>query len=384
MSATEESFHLGKIAGVRIGANWSLVVVVWLIAWSRASDGLPIEAPGYTRIEYWVAGVIASIAFFACLLAHELSHSVVARRHGVEVEGIVLWLFGGVSRLKGEAAEPGVELRIAIAGPMMSLLLAGGFLGLSQLVETSAGTASAGTTLFGATLGWLGWINGILAVFNLLPAFPLDGGRVLRAWLWSRHGDKTKATLTAAGAGRVFGFILIGLGLFEFASGIAVGGLWFVFLGWFLINAAGAEAAGSLLTTQLAGVLVRDVMTPHPIVAPAAMTVDELLEQFIYPNRCSTFPLADPTGTVVALLTLARVKHVSAHLRSTTRCADVATPLAEVVTCGPDDGLLGLLGRLSTSVDQRALVFDAAGLAGIVSPSDISRAMQQAELSRPS
>ena len=379
MSATEESLHLGKIAGVRIGANWSLVVVVWLIAWSLASNGLPIEAPGYSRVEYWVAGVIASVAFFACLLAHELSHSVVARRHGVEVEGIVLWLFGGVSRLKGEAAEPGLELRIAVAGPMMSLLLAGGFLGLSQLVD-----ASAGTTLFGATLGWLGWINGILAVFNLLPAFPLDGGRVLRAWLWSRHGDKTKATLTAAGAGRIFGFILIGLGLFEFASGIAVGGLWFVFLGWFLINAAAAEAAGSLLTTQLAGVLVRDVMTPHPIVAPAAMTVDELLEQFIYPNRCSTFPLADAAGTVVALLTLARVKHVSAHLRATTRCGDVGTPLAEVVSCGPDDGLLGLLGRLGTSVDQRALVFDAAGLAGIVSPSDISRAMQQAELSRPS
>jgi len=375
MAVTDESIHLGRVGGVRIGANWSLVVVVWLIAWSLAEGQLPLAAPGYGRVGYWLAGIAASLVFFACLLAHELSHSMVARRSGVEVEGIVLWLFGGVSRLKGEAHDAGQELRIAVAGPLMSLALAGLFLGVARLAEVAGGT-----TLLSATLAWLGWINGLLAVFNLMPAFPLDGGRVLRAWLWRRYDDKQRATVAAASAGRTFGFLLIGLGLFEFAAGGSVGGLWLVFLGWFLLHAATAEAAGSILSSELAGVHVRDAMTPDPIVAPADATVADLLDRFVYPNRCSTFPLVDHAGTVVALMTLTRMKRVPPEHRAATPVMSVAAPLAEVVTAAPDDALVDLLSKLTTSVDQRALVFDGGSLVGIVSPSDIARIVQHAEM----
>ena len=239
----DETVHLGRIAGVRVGINWSLFVIFWLIAWSLASSELPHAAPGHSDVAYWLAGFAAAVVFYGCLLAHELAHAVVARHHGIEVEGIVLWLFGGVSRLKGEAATPDTELRVAFAGPATSL-------GLGLLfwaVTLAIGTGS----LAAAVTGWLGWLNGVLALFNLVPAFPLDGGRVLRALLWRTSGDKTSATLRAGRAGEAFGYVLICFGLVEFLAGAGLGGLWLVFLGWFLLAAARAEAGTSALALDL-------------------------------------------------------------------------------------------------------------------------------------
>ena len=373
----DESVHLGTIAGIRIGANWSLLVIFWLIVWALSGTELPLVARGYGTAAYWVAGVATALAFYACLLAHELAHAVVARRAGIEVHGIVLWLLGGVSRLEGEASGPDTELRIAVAGPATSIVIAVGFLGLSRLVDVVSGAA-----LLTAALGWLGWINGVLGVFNLAPAFPLDGGRVLRAVLWRRHGDKVRATQTAAHAGRVFGYCLIALGLLELAGGAGVGGLWLVFLGWFLLAAARGEATASLL----GGLRVRDVMTPDPVVAPAWLTVSQLLDDWISPNRCSSFPLIDQRGALVGLVTLARVKRVPPDLRPSVQVGEVACPRAEVVTCGPDDELVAMVQRLAASEDQRALVLEGElegeRVVGIVSPSDVTRATEHAQLAR--
>lgn len=370
-----ESFSLGRIAGVKVGANWSLIVVVWLIAWSLAATELPATEPGHGRLAYWVVGVVASAAFFACLLAHELSHSIVARRNGIEVEGIVLWLFGGVSRLSTDPETADSELKMAAAGPAMSVFIAVTCFGLSRLVE-----ATMHQPLLVAGLGWLGWINGMLAVFNLVPAFPLDGGRVLRAWLWRRHGDKARATVTAANAGRAFAFVLIGLGVLEFAVGASLSGLWLIFLGWFLLSAPTAELSRSFVTSHLAGIPVRAAMTPHPIVVPAGITVGQLLDGWMDRHRCSTFPLVGSDGTVLGLITLARVKRVPAAERALTPLMAVACPPAEIVSCDVDDPLTAVIERMNASPDQRALVYEHGALAGIVSPSDVTRSLEYARL----
>jgi len=368
-----ESVHLGRIAGVRIGANWSLLVVFWLIAWSLATTELPVASPHHSDFAYWVAGVAAAVAFFGCLLAHELAHAVVARRAGVEVEGIVLWLFGGVSRLKGEAATPRTELRVALAGPATSLGLAASFWAITV-------AAGGGASLLAAVTGWLGWINAILAVFNLAPAFPLDGGRVLRALLWRHHGDKARATASAGRAGEAFGYVLISLGLLEFLAGGGLGGLWLVFLGWFLLLAARAEAATSAGDAELAGLRISDIMTPNPLVAPAEVSVERLLDEWVYPSRCSTFPLVDAHGRLVGVVTLARVKRVPAPQRQTTQVSEISCPIAEAVICAPGDQLVEVAHRMAESADQRALVLDGGRLVGIVSPSDVTRAHAHARL----
>jgi Zn-dependent protease/CBS domain-containing protein len=372
----DESVHLGRIAGVRVGINWSLLVVFWLIAWGLASSELPHAAPHHFAGAYWAAGLAAAIAFYACLLAHELAHSVVARRAGLVVEGIVLWLFGGVSRFKEEAATPETELRVSLAGPATSLGLALVFWAVTLLIGDRTSVAAAAT-------GWLGWINAILGVFNLVPAFPLDGGRVLRAVLWRRHGDKERATTSAARAGEAFGYLLIALGLLEFLAGANLGGLWLVFLGWFLLAAARAEAGGSALNAELAGLKVADVMTPNPLVAPAELSVERLLQDWVYPNRCSTFPLVDGNGRPVGLITIARLKQIPATRRPTTTVSEIACPLADVVTCTPSEELIAVVRRMARSIDQRALVLEGERLVGIVSPSDVTRAHEHARLARP-
>lgn len=375
IGAVHESFSLGRVFGLRIGANWSLLVIVWLVAWSLAATQLPSVAPGDSKLAYWLVGGAAAVLFFVCLLAHELSHSVVARRRGVEVDGIVLWLFGGVSKLHDDAPDGGTELRIAVAGPLMSVALAAVFIGLSQLLELLDVRP-----VITAGVEWLGWINGLLAAFNLLPAFPLDGGRVLRAWLWRRRGDKVSATVSAARAGRFFAFLLIWLGVLQFAAGSILGGVWLAFLGWFLLSASTAEASQSVIGGRLAGVVVGDVMTPRPVVAPSDITVQQLIDGWLYKNRCSTFPIVDRMGAVVGLMTMARVKRVPESARPTTMVRDVACPRDAIVVCSPTDPLVDLIGSMNASVDQRALVFDDGELVGIVSPGDVTRALEHAEL----
>ncbi|MEZ5380630.1 MAG: site-2 protease family protein [Microthrixaceae bacterium] len=370
-----QSFSLGRIAGVKVGANWSVIVIIWLIAWSLAEERFPGVAPGYGTASYWVAAVLAAVAFFVCLLAHEFAHSLVARRFGVGIEGIVLWLFGGVSKFADEAPSADAELKIAVAGPAASMGIGVVFFGFARLLD-----ASGGSPLVAAGLGWLGWFNGALALFNLLPAFPLDGGRVLRAWLWRAQGNKVRATAVAANAGRLFAYALIGLGLLQFLVGAVVGGLWFVFLGWFLMAAAQAESSQSTLEHQLRGMTVRAAMTADPIVVPATASVEELIHDWMFASRCSTFPLVGAGGKVAGLVTMARVKAVPADRRADSLAMDVAALPGAFVTCQADEPLWSVIGRLSGSVDQRALVFDGDDLVGVVSPSDITRMLNLAEL----
>ena len=374
-----ENISLGRIAGIHIGFNWSLLVVVALIAWSLAAGFFPVEVPGRAVGWYWLAGAVAAVVFLASLLAHELAHSVVAQRSGVRVDGITLWLFGGVSRLSGEVNSARTEALITAVGPLTSFVLGGVFLLLG--LGLSAGHAPG---LLSVTLNWLGTINLLLAAFNLIPAAPLDGGRILRAVVWARTGDRFRATRVASRAGLAFGIILIAYGLFTFAAtGNVIGGVWAVFLGWFLLSAARAEETSGLIRQALVGVTVGDVMTPRPIHVPDDLSVEDLLHRFILGYRHSTFPTQGGDGRLTGLVTIAAVKNVSAEARPATRVHEIACPPDQVPSAAPGELLTTLLERLGGGCGEgRALVLQDGQLVGLVSPRDISRALQHSSLGR--
>ncbi|MEV0153959.1 site-2 protease family protein [Micromonospora sp. NPDC050686] len=369
------SFRLGRVAGVPVGVNWSVLVIFLLIAWALSASQFPRAYPGRSLVEYWAAGLAAAVVFFLGLLAHEVSHSVVAKRNGIQVEGITLWLFGGVSELKGEARDPGAELRIAGVGPLVSLLI-GAIFGAIALVLSLAGVHG----LLLGSLAWLAGINVLLAIFNILPAAPLDGGRLLRAAVWKATGDRTKASVVAARAGRILGVVLIGLGLWQFIAGAGVGGLWLALIGWFLIGAAGVEERQARMGGTLRGIRVADVMTPQPQTASGAMTVADFVDHYLFAYRHTALPLTDGDGHPVGLVTLDRVRGIPADRRGSTTLGEVACRADELVLARPDEDLTELLPRLSECADGRALVVTDQRLVGIVSPSDISRAVQRGSL----
>lgn len=371
----QDSLRVGRIAGIPVGINWSVLVVAWLITWSLASFRFPDAYPGHTPGAYWLTGAATAVVFLASLLAHELGHSILARRHGVQVEGITLWLLGGVAKLRSEPKSPEADLRIAAVGPAVSLGLGLGF----GVLALAFGTMGAPELVTGA-LGWLAFINVLLAVFNLMPAAPLDGGRVLRAVVWRRTGNQLRAAVTAARAGRAFGYGLVGLGLFGFALGAGIGGLWFVFLGWFLLSAARAEEMEATTRGALAGVRVRDVMSPEPVVAPGWLTVEAFLADYVLTHRFSAFPIEDFDGRLAGLVTLARLKAVPPERRGSVRVLDAACPIDQVPRAAPDEPLVDLLARMAGCSDHRALVFDDGRLVGIVTPTDVHHALEVAHL----
>jgi Zn-dependent protease/CBS domain-containing protein len=368
-----ENLSLGRIAGIHVGLNWSLLVVAALIAWSIATGILPAAAPGQTTAAYWTAGVISAFVYLASLLAHELAHSIVATRRGVKVEGITLWLFGGVSRFNSESSSPGSQAWITFVGPLTSLLLGALFLLVAAVVGGGANSA-----LLSASLAWLGYINILLGVFNLLPAFPLDGGRILQSLIWRGTGDRLRANRIAARIGMVFAYLFIAYGLITFfAAGSIIGGVWAVFLGWFLLSAARAEEAGGLIRQALSGISVAEVMTPNPVQAPDDISVDEALHSYVLTSRHSTFPTHDAGGRLSGLLTMAALKNVAPDARPTTRIKEIICPLDRVSTASPADPATNLLNVSDGCSDGRTLVIDNGRLVGIISPSDVSRLMQR-------
>ncbi|SFQ48944.1 Zn-dependent protease (includes SpoIVFB) [Amycolatopsis arida] len=359
---------LGRLGGVRVGVHWSVLGIVAILVTLLAFARWPRLLPGYSAGAYLLAGVVAAALFVVSLLAHELAHALVAKRNGLEVDHIVLWLLGGVAQLRGEARTPGIELRVAGVGPLVSLV-AGVVFGALAL---AAGAADV-DLLVTAVLSYLALINVILAVFNLIPAAPLDGGRILRAALWAWRGDRHRATVWSARAGRVFGFLLIGYGAVQLLVGTFGGGLWAILIGLFVVNVATAEERQAELGAALAGLRVRDVMTSNPDTVDGDVAVSEFLREVALVRRHSAFPILDPAGRFQGMVTLNRLRSVRPQDRDATLLRDVACPPGEVPLAEPDEPITGLLARMDGCTDGRALVFDEDRLAGIVTPSDISR-----------
>lgn len=375
----DDGIRLGKVAGFPVSVHWSVLVILWLFTWSLASI-LPGMAPGHATTTYWLADFCGAIALLASLLTHELMHSIVARRNGVKVVGLKLWLFGGISRLGGEAKTPGVEFQIAAAGPAISLAFAAGFAGVAAVLR-AAGTAD----IVVAVAWWLAGINAVLALFNLLPGAPLDGGRILRAYLWHRHGDARRAAIGAARAGRFVASALIGLGLLEFLLGSWVGGVWIAFVGWFLLTAARQEETWVLTRESLAGLTVADVMTAHPHVAPGWISVEDFIRDYLLGDRHSSYPVERADGTISGLITITQLRQVPSAQRGTTLVADAAIPLEQVSAARSAEPVEVLMERLEPTAGSRVLVMDDGRLTGIVTPSDIVRLVdvRMLAMSRP-
>jgi Zn-dependent protease/CBS domain-containing protein len=358
------SVRLGRVAGVTIGVNWSVLIIFAVIAWGLAAGRFPASYPGNPTWAYIAAGVGAALVFFAGLLAHEVSHAVLAKRNGVSVEGITLWLFGGVAQLRGEVSGPGAELRVAGVGPLVSLVVGLVFGGIATALDLAGNRG----LLFGTFL-WLGGINVALAVFNVLPAAPLDGGRLLRAALWKWRGDRVWAAIVAARAGRVLGAALIVLGLSLFLRARAVGELWLALIGWFLFGAAAAEERQA----RLGAVRVDQVMSSEPDSVSPDISVAEFIDGYLPRHHHSAFPLT-MDGRPVGLVTTDQVGQVPVERRAGTLLRDVACPPGELALASPQEPLDQLLARLKTCADGRALVVADERLVGIVTPADIARA----------
>ncbi|MGE5698272.1 MAG: site-2 protease family protein [Candidatus Sericytochromatia bacterium] len=368
---------LGKIAGFPVSAHWSVLVILWLFTWSLAAT-LPGVAPGYTAGAYWLAGACGAAVLLGSLLAHELTHALVARRVGVRVVDIKLWLFGGIARLEGDASTPRTAFWIAASGPAVSLGLAAAFAGVASGLH-AAGTAD----IVVAVAWWLAAINLVLGLFNLLPGAPLDGGRILRAYLWRRHGDAVRAAVGAARAGKVVAYGLIGLGLVEFLLGSIVGGAWLAFVGWFLLTASRGEETAIQTRQSLTGVSVADVMTARPHSAPGWISVEEFIHRYLLGDRHSSYPVEDSDGRITGLITLTQLRNVAPEQRTATLIRDVAVPLDQVPTAEAHEPLTALLDRLAPVAGTRALVVEAGQVVGIVTASDIARVIDVRSLASP-
>ena len=369
-----ETFRLGRIAGIRVGANWTVLVIAFLIAWALATQLLPSAAPERPVVEYWAAGAIAALLFFLSLLAHELAHAVQARREGLEVDGITLWLLGGVAQLKGEAKTPGAEARIAGVGPLVSLLLGAAF-GLSALVAQHLGLP----VLVVAAAAWLGGINLVLGAFNLLPGAPLDGGRLLRAIVWRWKGDPLRATRVATSIGRGAGMALIAFGLFELVAGQDMGGVWTMVLGFFLMNAATIESSQALMVDALRDVPVRAVMDDGLLRIPGGLRLDTFAAQVALSQRASAYLVAGPGGEITGVVVLTQVGRIPPGERRERRLEEVALPLAAMPSAGPEELVTSVLERQVPGT-LGVLVIEAGQPVGFLGPREVTEAIEKARL----
>lgn len=360
---------LGRWAGVPVAANWSTLVTLALFTWLLAGDVLPSAVPGRSQAAYWAVGAMTTLVFLATLLAHELAHAVTARRHGLRVRRITLWLLGGLTELDGEAHSAGAEARIAASGALVSLAL--GVIG--QLAYWLTGVGGLG----GAAVLWLAGMCLLLGVFNLLPGAPLDGGRLLRAWLWHRYRDPVRASDSAAGAGRVLGGVLMALGVAEFLLG-GLAGLWLALLGWFILTASQAERYAAGLH-RLDGLTAAQLMRPAEFPAPEWWTVEQVLDEMWRRRAPEAVAVVDFTGQVAGVLTLRALQRVGAAQRGTARVRDVCTPAHTVPLDAPASDCLPLVRQYGAAV-----VVDAGRRpVGLVSAAELSRALVLATVRDP-
>jgi PDZ domain-containing secreted protein/Zn-dependent protease/CBS domain-containing protein len=364
----DSSFTFLKVRGIAIGAHWSWVLVASFVAWSLGSQVYPRTHPGLDERSYVVMGIVTAVVFFGSILLHELGHAFQALKEGMKVHGITLWLFGGVARFEGMFPSAGAEFRIAIAGPVVSLVLGIGFTAAAFFGD-AAGIAEQ---VVGVS-AYLGRINLIVLAFNLVPALPLDGGRVLRAWLWHRQKSFTAATLSAAKAGRAFGYVLMGIGFLGLFTSAVTGGIWFIVLGFFLLQAAESEAQYAVIARTFRSVRVRDLMSPEPVTAPPGLTVGEFLD-WAQPMKHSTYPVGED-GRLLGLVSIRMAGAVPPGQRAAVRVSEVMVPLDAVPVVDPQTEVMDALASLRSGLG-RAVVLDDDRIAGILSVSDVAKALE--------
>lgn len=370
----EPSLTLVRVRGIPIGINWSWLLIFAIVVWSLSTALLPATYPGLDGSTYLVMALIAALLFFGSVLLHELGHALRALREGVPIEGITLWLLGGVARLRGLPPSAGAEFRVAVWGPAITLGLVAVF-GLAAVLGDRLGAPEE----VQGVVDYLARINALVLAFNLVPALPLDGGRLLRAWLWRRQQSYPAATRSAARAGQAFGGLLVAVGLLELFAGGGLGGIWSVFLGWFLIQASQSETTLALLRQALQGAKVRDLMSPDPVTLSPDVPVADLVDHRMEGRRFSGYPVT-VGDELVGTVSLKTAAEVPPSERAERRVADVMVPVGDVPTLSPDDDAFEAVQALGAGHGPGMVVEDGR-LVGVLSATDVARAVD-ADLGR--
>ncbi|MGO9909226.1 MAG: M50 family metallopeptidase [Solirubrobacteraceae bacterium] len=366
------SFKIARIAGIPVGINLWWLLIVALFTWTLGDNYYPSVIRGITPAASYGLGLLSILLLFASVLAHEFGHAIVARRHGMEVEEIDLWLLGGVSRMKGHPQEAGDELRYAAAGPLVTAVIAAVFGAIAVALPASAPAALR------AVVDYQLYVNLALLFFNLVPAFPLDGGRIARALLWRRRHDLRAATKTAAGLGRAFGWLMIVLGALSFVQGW-VGGLLLAMIGGFVVMAAGAEEAQEQVLEALAGVSVSELMSAPPITIGADATLGDAQRAFAR-HRGSVLPVVDAEGRVVGLLSIAQLERLPHTGRYIGSVAEIADRDPDILVSGNED-VVKLFERPAFARTGHAVVVSTdQHPVGIVSKTDVERTLRLGRL----
>ncbi len=362
---------LFRVLGIQISIDWTWFIVFVLFAWSLSAGYFPFRHPGFTPGTYLAMGVVSALLLFACVLVHELFHSYTSNRLGLEIREITLFIFGGVAELTKEPDDPATEFKIAVAGPLASGLLALVFWLLSALFTGEAYPVA------NAILSYLSLINIVLLVFNMIPGFPLDGGRVLRAAWWARTGDVDRATRVASLIGKGFAVFLILSGLLQMFTGNFTGGLWSVLIGVFVQQAAESGYRQVVIKRALEGLKVKDIMSRDVVTVPEDKRISEAVDDYFIKYHHATFPVTS-NSHVSGLLTLNKVRNIDKSEWERKSVGEVMEPLGPKDTLSPDDDAIEALRKMASEDNSgRFPVLDKGGkLVGILSRTDIMKLIE--------
>jgi len=362
----ERKIKLFTLLGFEVGIDPSWVILAVLIAWSLSTGFFPFQYKNLSTQTYWIMGIIGTLGLFLSIIVHEFSHSMVARRFGLEMKGITLFIFGGVAEMKEEPPSAKSEFAMAIIGPISSIILAFIFFGIKMAAE-----GQELETPVGAVLGYLAYINLILAGFNILPAFPLDGGRVLRAILWHVKGNLRWATKITSEIGNGFGIFLIVLGIFNILGGSFIGGMWYFLIGMFLRGAAKASYQQLVTRRALEGEPVERFMQTDPITVTPSITLNELVEDYIYRHHFKMFPVVENGDSLMGCVTTRKVKEVPREEWNRTRVGQVATACSKENTIEKSADAMEALSSMSKNHASRLMVVDHQHLVGVIALKDM-------------
>jgi Zn-dependent protease/predicted transcriptional regulator len=357
---------LFKVAGVQIAIDYSWLIIFALVLWSLSAGYFPELHPGYPRLDYWVVGLAATLLFFVSIVIHELSHAIVANQLGQPVERISLFIFGGMAHLGHEPTSARDELKIAAVGPLTSFVLGAIFLAIAHAVGRSGMYP-----MWASVFDYLGYINIALGIFNLLPGFPLDGGRMLRAMFWQRSGDFRQATARASEWGRGIAYGLIFLGALEIFSGSLVGGIWMIFIALFLKGAASASYQSLVLEQVLGSELVSDLMVRDPLTIDAGTTVADAIHDHFMHHGYGGYPVID-NGRVVGLVALSQVRNCPADARAHKRVSEIMRPIEPAIVIAPGAPVSNALRQMAEADCGRLIVMQQERLLGLISRSGIA------------
>ncbi|RPH38902.1 MAG: site-2 protease family protein [Planctomycetota bacterium] len=370
VSGRADQIQVAKVIGIPIYLHFSWLIIFGLIVWTLSTGYFPAKYPDLPASSYWAKGLVASLLFFVSILLHELGHAVVARLHGLRTRSITLFIFGGVAQLEKDPRDGRAEFWMAAAGPVVSLALAGFFYACANLPFVGPSAA--------AVAKYLALINLILAVFNLVPAFPMDGGRLLRGALWGPLG-KARATRIASTAGTFFAFLLIFIGVFSLIRGDALGGLWYILIGWFIKDASTASYQQVRLDEALRGVTVRDAMVDTVVTVPSAGSVAEAARELFLRTGYGGYPVTRGDA-VIGLLCLKDVLRLSAEEREATSVQGAMRPLTDAIVTEPDVPLPLAIARMAQAGTARLLVMHGDQLVGLLTMSGVIRRLKVREV----